>query len=502
MPLVFDEYSIDTINGPVSFSYLRPKNPELYPLLLFGDTHTSKNFKQCDDPSCFEIQTDFIYTLNEFAKKVRTEFYMEGFMLPDMKQSAKEIQKIYSDIRNDPKNEILHKEKHGLLDYQAIYDVTTDTKKALQMYKSNYKQSNLSEMMAIYYSCFYPDLKGELCPFKNINWHFSDSRYTHIYRQTEKQDIQEHVEYYGSYIGKLFEVFGDELDKDTPNISNILDKLPTSLSKSRELSNAEMAHFLEFAILLFEDYGENIVPRILSSVTIKKQYDKLSEPVKKIMTPDSFVQFFKWRLKYLETQKSLAHFYSGGYYDIVIAMMNTLYDYYNEIYLLDLEGDSHTDDYDSITQMTLQRLIDINVDEHTVYLGQIMAVSLNSIFLDIYFILRSHKIDDREPDKKLVCGYFGSRHIDCIRHYFTKIIKTHTDSFFARTNADERRIHITKTINLNLFFGYTKSKNTMKIKPKEDWEQDMENTIKKIEFRMKKTRKHKPNIKSVRQSDI
>jgi hypothetical protein len=491
MPLLFDHYSIDTLNGPVSCSFMKPKNPLLHPILLFGDTHSSKHFKICDDPSCFEIQTDFIYTLNEFAKKVRTEFYMEGFMLPEMKQSAKEIQKIYSDIRNDPKNEIVYREKHGLLDVQEM-GLTTDTKKAQQMYKSNYKQSNLTEMMAIYYSCFYPDLKGDHCPFKNINWHFSDSRYTYIYRQAEKKDMRQHTEYYGVYIGKLLNVFGDELDKDAPNIANVLDILPSSLKESYTLSNDEMVDFLEFAILLFEDYGENIVPKMLSSVTIKKQYDKLSESMKKIMTPESFIQFFKWRLKYFETQKELQHFYSGGYYNIVVAMLRSLYDYYNELFLLEIEEDRHIDSYDNIKHETIQQLMAINVDEHTVYIGQIMAISLNSIFLDIYFILRSHKIDHRERDRKLVCGYFGTRHIDCIRHYFTKIVKTHTDTFFTRTKGGERRIHITKTIDLNAFFGYKPVKTgTMKILPKEEWEQEMENTIKKIEFRMNKTRKQK-----------
>ena len=498
MPLIFDEYSIDILNGPVSFSFMRPKNPLLHPLVLFGDTHTTTHFKICDNPNCFEIQTDFVYTLNQFAKKVRTEFYMEGFMLPEFKKSAKEIQKIYSDIRNDPRHEILYKEKHGLLDYQEMYgdDLSiTETKKAQKMYRSNYKQSNLSEMMAMYYSCFYPDLKDDHCPFKNINWHFSDTRYTNIYRKESKKDNIEHSEYYGSYIHKLFDIFGDELEKDSPNVSHILDILPSSLRQSYILSNEEMANFLEFAILLFEDYGENVVPKILSSITIKKQYDKLSESMKKIMTPESFIQFFKWRLKYFETQKAVANFYSGGYYDIVIALFRTLYDYYNELSILDLDENSHTDDYDMIRHTIAQRLIEINVDEHTVYISQIMSISLNSILLDIYFILRSHKIDNRERDRKLVCGYFGSRHIDCIRHYFTKIIKTHTDTFFTRTKLGERRVHITKTIDLNAIFGHKKSKvGTMNILPKEEWEQDMENTIKKIEFRMNKTRKQKDRL--------
>ncbi|NBV92846.1 MAG: hypothetical protein EBR91_11885, partial [Flavobacteriia bacterium] len=199
---------------------MRPKNPLFHPLLLFGDTHTMTHFKKCHDPNCFEIQTDFVYTLNEFAKKVRTEFYMEGFMLPNFKKSAKEIQKVYRDIRNDPVNEILHKQKHGLLDYQITSP--TETKQAEQNYRKKYKHSNLSEMMAMYYSCFYSDLKGEHCPFKNINWHFTDTRYTHIYRQESKNDQMEHIEYYGTYIGELLDVFADELDKDSPNVSNIL----------------------------------------------------------------------------------------------------------------------------------------------------------------------------------------------------------------------------------------------------------------------------------------
>jgi hypothetical protein len=490
MPLLFDQYSIDILNGPVSFSYMRPKNPLFYPMLLFGDIHTMTNFKRCDNPNCFEIQTDFVYTLNEFAKKVRTEFYMEGFMLPQLKQTAKEIQKVYRDIRNDPANEMLHKEKHGLLEYQITSP--SETKQAEQIYRKKYKHSNLTEMMAMYYSCFYPDVKGQHCPFKNINWHFADTRYTDTYRQESKHDQMEHIEYYGSYISELFNVFADELDKDSPNVSYILDILPTSLRKAYIFSNEEMAHFLEFAILLFEDYGDNVIPKILSSVTIKKQYDKLSEPMKKILTPESFIQFFKWRLKYFETHKSLVHFYSGGYYAIIMEMFRTLYNYYNEASILDLDGNSHTGSYDMIRNTACERLIDINVDEYTVYVGEIMSTSLHSILLDIYFILRSHKIDNREQDQKLVCGYFGSRHIDCIRHYYTKIIKTHTDTFFTRTMTGERRVHITKTIDLNAIFGYKQSRRTtMRIKSKEEWEQDMENTIKKIEFRMNKSKKQK-----------
>jgi hypothetical protein len=488
MPLLYHEYSIDILNGPVSVSFMRAKHPLFHPILLFGDTHTMTNFKICDNPNCFEIQSDFIYTLNEFAKKVQTEFYMEGFMLPELKQHTKEIQKIYSDIRNDPINEILHKEQHGLLDYQTMSP--SETKQAAIIYRKKYKHSNLTEMMSMYYSCFYPDLKGEHCPFKNINWHFADTRYTDTYRQESKDDQTEHIEYYGAYINDLFDVFSDELAKSSPNVLYILDILPSSLKKSSTLSNKEMANFLEFAILLFQDYGDNIIPKILSSVTIKKQYDKLSEPMKKVLTPESFIQFFKWRFKYFEKHKSIKNFYSGGYYDIIIELFYTLFDYYNELSILDLDENSDIDSFDMIRETTSQRLIQINIDEDIVLIGNIMSVSLNSILLDIYFILRSHKINNREQDKKLICGYFGSRHIDCIRHYYTKIIKTHSDTFFTRTIPGERRVHITKTIDLNAIFGYKQFRqHTLKIKSKEEWEQDMENTIKKIEFRMNKSKK-------------
>ena len=491
MPLLIDQYSIDTLNGPISLCYMRPKKEGFHPLLLFGDLHTIENFRPCDNPNCFEIQTDFAYALNEFAKTVKTEFYMEGFMLPELKEQSGPIQDIYYGLRNDPVNAILYEEEKG-----------SSLLKAKELYHDNYKKSNLTEMMSLYYSCFYSDIKNEQCPFKNIDWQFADIRTT-IYYHINKYngDVPDQYEYYGQYIHKLFHLLLEQFntEKTTVDLYAFLEELPRRLKTDNILSNQEICSFLHFAILFFQDYGESLIPLYLSSYTIKKQYDKLSEPMKKVMTEKSFIDFFKWRFTYFESQKIVKEFYTFNYDIPILDFLTILLEYYTEIqkydFEVELEDEQEIEEHiNLLKQDVIVKCGEIDINYHIIFSAQIVAVSIHSILLDIYFILRSHK---GIYSPKLVCGYFGFRHNECLRHYFCKIIKTHTDSFYIKSNPDERRIYIDKQIDLNKLFGHKVEPAKLgKLQEPPEWEDDISRTIQKIEFRNKQSRKKKPSKKS------
>ena len=75
MPLIFDKYSINTINGPYQMNVLIQNLdiPINNTIILFGEAHTIKNYRPCSDPQCSEILTDYINKLKRIQIDVLGE---------------------------------------------------------------------------------------------------------------------------------------------------------------------------------------------------------------------------------------------------------------------------------------------------------------------------------------------------------------------------------------------------------------------------------------------
>jgi len=399
-------------------SYLTPIE-DAPVLLLFGDVHTEEFFQPCDSPDCFEIQTDFMHVLNEFAKHRPVEFYLEAFMNPYIKEHAVALQQKYP------------------------------TQSADDVFHHYYAKSNLTEMVSLYHTCFYhADIKTAHCPFPNIDWHFADIRTSLLYH-TDRLYQEEHAyEFYTAYILK----FIDALPTVTPFVLDDLYNLPGILHPNRYLSNSEMVDFLDYVVMVFTDTGPKIVDHYMASRTIKKQFDKLPDNIRSILSADSFVKLFRWYKKHTFSNAKLFEFRESGYIDFFLAFCKNLRKYYED-------SDIYADEENSekiakLDDKAIQILTPFVFDAETVGLLYEVVVSNLTFVLDLYFISRMHKTPSKNK-KRLVCGYFGYIHVLGIHHYFTRIVKTHRDGFYSVSKPYERRIAITKPIQLNQWFSKT-----------------------------------------------
>jgi hypothetical protein len=131
---------IKQLSGPVSFRYLAPKreafleNAEkgifLPILILLGDFHKSEE-NRCEgyeEDGVYEIESDtFLDSLNELAKDIPIDYYLEVFEESSMDALVKDV---------------------GIIN--RVLDETI--------------------------LCFIPSLRKRACPYKNVKWHRSDPR--------------------------------------------------------------------------------------------------------------------------------------------------------------------------------------------------------------------------------------------------------------------------------------------------------------------------------------
>jgi len=470
MPLIFDKFSIKTINGPTHMNVLIPNETNIHinksTILLFGETHNLLNYRPCDNPDCSELQLDFIERLDKFAKYFRTEFYFEKFFntreefsldenkIKYYKKHYKEKRDAVYKLRNNPNSSILHNRsiKQNLL-FQG-------------------ERSILTEFNNLYEGCFNKNLSNikDLCPYNNIIWQYADARKTYYYTK-KTRDYSNFLEaethpmfmlfmklFYIKRGGVLldnnrklmtlddreFEGFRYSYDKDSPNI--ITEKDLLAFDEEMENSNARWnaLPFLEMLLVALTDVDQYIT-NLLDVRIIKKQLNKMKPEVKEIFTKQSFIDLFIWYKRFLygpEDYKNIDK------YDILEKMKK----------LIKLSLDYYREDNKLKKEQIIESINNIpNFTEHELMKSEYSLFAIGASTLDIYFILRINK---EYKDPRLILGFFGSNHVLGITHYFTEIVKTHylAHSYTNKINSigtKDAKIEIPDTdiINLNEITG-------------------------------------------------
>jgi hypothetical protein len=408
MPLIFDKYSINTINGPYQMNVLIQK-PEVSDkinntIILFGETHTLEKYRPCNDPDCSEILTDYIYKLNIFANYVRTEFYLEEFDLyytnsrdsintqtgrkNQMLKNAKAESDFTYNLRTNPDIEIstLRNIPQGFVDTSR---------------KSNI--SNMIEMRKIYKLCFNKTEKTnpEYCRYNNIIWQYADIRSTNKYNIYDISTIFNLDTMYNT----LLDIFQNKTQTPIDNYSllDIIEFLDINM----------LISFLNNLKIILTDIPQ-YVNMLLDTTFIKKQFLKLDTSVKDIFTVESFVRLVLWYKALLFSDNTTQNVPEN-----YVLLIDKLIEYYKIVEL----------DTPNSEAKLLKIITDINnIPIFTTPEFKIVRYyhsAIPSSVLDIYFILRIYK-ENIDRTKVFINGYFGSNHVDGITYYLTEIVQTHT----------------------------------------------------------------------------
>jgi hypothetical protein len=89
---------------------------------------------------------------------------------PNLKRTIENTQNVYKDLRND--------QRLRELDETSSTSIINEYEEKIKRdpYRIRSGRSNMTELNNLYYSCFYTIFKDELCPYKNIKWHYGDAR--------------------------------------------------------------------------------------------------------------------------------------------------------------------------------------------------------------------------------------------------------------------------------------------------------------------------------------
>ena len=204
MPLIFDEFKIDKISGPITIKLAQPQNNYNLPLIfLFGDVHDSYQFfckeRSSDDLNhlCHHIfDHDFFQKIDQMSKQYDFIVYVYGeFMQLDTRQ-----QYISRLTNQDEIQDAINQENLSLLE---------DGTPIRKFYYN-------------FYSCFNSFLKEQkphifqdLCKAPNINWKIIDPRVLPLKSNQEFSNFNDKYETCMKHFWQLFDfVFNKDLTFD------------------------------------------------------------------------------------------------------------------------------------------------------------------------------------------------------------------------------------------------------------------------------------------------
>lgn len=415
MPILIDDYTVSSLNGPERGVFLKKvsKNPAINNnyIILLGDQHSELGYKTCEDETCFELQTDFMYILNEFAKTTRTDFYLEkSHTIERVEKVIVPIQTQYLNLREDPQNSVIH---------------------AKSLKKSGYyPDSNMIEMRSMYQTCFIPQFKEKHCKYKNILWHSADPRLS-----KDKTSFYYHSNICHDSLGGLLKT---GVPYSTRDLADVADDI-------YENTSLNVVDGLKYIKLLVTD-SRAFIDALLQTRLFQKQYQKMNEQSQRLCKKRHFVKlldFYKsWNGRPIKSQ-----------YENIIKRLDDM--------LLYFSSKSVKTRTEVLSRLNKENSLDIDPLEVNAFIGAITVIS--GVILDIYFILRINKQDGNrygvgvgdEPNRKLVIGYFGTNHVMSLNHFFTNIIKTHKLQEDVGKDAEgNRRLEISRDIDLNTYFEH------------------------------------------------
>lgn len=398
MPLIIKDKIIDKISGPASFVALKPKENLNIPfIILFGDAHNStKGMCECKDDKCYRVyETKFLQILDSVSTYDKpVDFNIECWPPENLREYIKD--------------------ETNILKYKKLAEKN--------MYPINMLRENI-------FICYIKELREsdlwkKYSPTKLMRYHYDDVR--------QAENSKYNLEYRMNSIEQNLKI--DE--KIQPlSLSNLyfyknLNPLyiENIITRTKRLYGDQYFVILKFKYLLTFNLEEAIeyffkIATPENSL-IMKQYSKLPENLKdENMWKDIFLKYFKYIFSKDTFEK--------------LDLLNTTRKQFYEVLL--------RDDIDEIKSFHLS--------EEREILQYSMNSYQTSMYLDLYYLLRTLKGDNMTS---MSIGYFGYDHVTNLKYLLTAIMNFYDTIGEVKEEYDDKydehsynRTLIMPNINLN-----------------------------------------------------
>ena len=421
--LTINNKKINKINGPNNMYILKPKKQyyqyKLPLLLLFGDTHFSKNNQcnKCDIDKCYNIQNTLLELINDVKIKNRND---------------KKIIFTYD----------LYVEKKNYQKYVEEQDIYEDF---LADLRKNY--------------CF---TNKKLCKYNNINWHYVDLRFfknIYIKDNKTKNDIY--------YI--LPDIFNNL--KNNKNLFTDFKQFTKIIDDINYINKYFYVYILYINNISLKNINYNEVITLLQNFKYNKDTTYILLPNYDLYKHNNVYIYIFYFLDNYNVYKQLLKIDNDFKKELIISIIkyikknlnnNTKYLYKNSndnvkyiTKIINITNNINYQDYDNIILINKIKKYINKIDFSYINDFYFNIILFNSILLDIYYILRCFKISYNKNNDKykslLSIGYFGASHTRklynfFISNYYDKLYKNNYNQY---NKKNIRCIKIDKNINLD-----------------------------------------------------
>ena len=426
--IIIGDYIVKEINGPTNAYFLQPTTTyDKKYIILFSDTHTQENYNFCENSYCFELITDFLDVLDKFVStsstKIDCSFYLEDFFGNIQEKDNAILREELINYYKNPENKIITD-----MNIRKKTDKFTKGFGIIKDQNISVPRSNMVDMRTLYRKCF---IKEKDCNYPHIKWNYADIRTS------------------GNYLSSIRPKIIDPY-QEFQNAAHLTNQITTIQTIYRPDNT-----YMELDSIIGDDNGESLkyyailfdtkeyTRRIMSSYSIVRQFDKLSNHYKQIFSIDKFEMLVDMNRTYLNN--SYTQEFIKNVQTKIIKYSEFLKRVKTDINIndLDTEFGNQIPDYVSVYDFTDFTSEELKYVEY-------LIISLSGSLLDIYFILRSHSASVETTE--LIVGYFGGNHSRRIYEFLIYCGLYKLDYIYDAIGP--RIIPINKQINLNLILGY------------------------------------------------
>lgn len=485
MPLIINDVRIQYLNGPTNFVFLTPPPTSRlnYNIILLGDNHDDTSTPCSSTPevsNCYDT-IQFIEELDKYSrdKKTRVDFYTEA-----MSTAAKS---------RGVMNETITRNATTLMtDAQFVsknfYNSTQTSTKPFITKKRRYPQ--WSDMLILYRAvepCYHKDTYKKarfrnsqlyLCPFRNIYWHYADTR------QLSKIKIYENIIH-------LLIIF-DHIQTKTLTLDVIFeyfDMFYYSYDKCLILFNMYIQILTNNPRVFVDSLFDSASPFYIRQ--LKKEFDKILPEMRGVITMDSFYRFYDHYINYKIDGEPMNPSRHQANYRVIVDILTDFINLPETIYkhlMLHTDYAKLTPDNQIYVDEFIAKLNSYTITDKVKIALPAVALHAEIFIPDIYFIMRIFKKErNKYETNKLIVNYFGSNHNRGVAHYLTTECG-YRINYEQATIEGTRRIHIEPTIDLNLL---TPTKSQQSLSPYKRKSRKVTNSLGKSLGRGKKRTKHK-----------
>ncbi len=475
---------IEYLNGPTNFVFLTPPPTSRlnYNIILLGDNHDDSTTPCSSTPevtNCYDT-IQFIEELNKYSrdKKTRVDFYTEA-----MSTAAKSRGVI---------NETITRNTTTLMsDAQFVsknfYDTKVSSTKPFITKKRRYPQ--WSDMLILYRAvepCYHKDTykRGRfrnsqtyLCPFRNIYWHYADTR------QLSKIKIYENI------IHLLIIV--DHIQTKTLTLDIIyeyFDMFYYTHDKCVILFNMYIQILTNNPRVFVDSLFDSTSPFYIRQ--LKKEFDKILPEMRGVITMESFYRFYEYYVNYKIDGEPMNPSRHQANYKVIVDILTDFINIPEPIYKQLTLHTKLSPDNQIYVDAFIEKLNSYTITDKVKTALPAVALQAEIFIPDIYFIMRIFKAErDKYENNKLIVNYFGSNHNRGVAHYLTRECG-YRINYEQATIEGIRRIHIDPIIDLNLL-PIKYREQTKSLSPYKRTSRKITNSLGKSLGRGKKRTKHK-----------